>query len=207
MRDNWAIGWSRDYTVGVWVGNASGAPMWDVSGTTGAAPIWAAVMNFLHAHRPSLAPRPPPGLVHQPVRFAHGSGSVALEAARGEWFIEGTQQTLFAMDSASVPARPIRLAGQKQDVRITTPTNGSIIALDPDIPPKNQRVALESSLHDPALQWRIDGKPFAGGGSAQWLPWPGRHVVQLRSARGVLLDEVRLEVRGAGVRQGAAPAQ
>ena len=38
MRDNWAIGYSQAYTVGVWVGNASGAPMWDVSGTTGAAP-------------------------------------------------------------------------------------------------------------------------------------------------------------------------
>jgi penicillin-binding protein 1C len=38
MRDNWALGYSQRYTVGVWVGNASGEPMWDVSGTTGAAP-------------------------------------------------------------------------------------------------------------------------------------------------------------------------
>ena len=35
MRDNWAVGYSQRYTVGVWVGNASGAPMWDVSGTSG----------------------------------------------------------------------------------------------------------------------------------------------------------------------------
>src|SRR5690606_12630157 len=41
MRDNWAVGWSQRYTVGVWVGNAGGAPMWDVSGTSGAAPVWA----------------------------------------------------------------------------------------------------------------------------------------------------------------------
>lgn len=212
MRDNWAIGWSRDYTVGVWVGNASGAPMWDVSGTTGAAPIWAAVMNFLHAHRPSPAPVPPPGLVRTPVRFAHGPGSVALEAARDEWFIAGTQQALFAIDSEAASARPIRLTAQnglknvqQSGARITTPANGTIIALDPDIPPKNQRITLQSSLNDAALQWRIDGKPLARGGSAQWLPWPGRHVVQLRSVRGVLLDEVRLEVRGAGVRQGATP--
>jgi penicillin-binding protein 1C len=60
MRDNWAVGWSQRYTVGVWVGNASGAPMWDVSGTTGAAPIWAAVMNYLHANPASRAPKPPP---------------------------------------------------------------------------------------------------------------------------------------------------
>jgi penicillin-binding protein 1C len=53
MRDNWALGYSQRYTVGVWVGNASGAPMHDVSGTTGAAPIWLALMNHLHAHQPS----------------------------------------------------------------------------------------------------------------------------------------------------------
>jgi Membrane carboxypeptidase/penicillin-binding protein PbpC len=33
MRDNWAVGWSQRYTVGVWVGNAAGAPMHDVSGS------------------------------------------------------------------------------------------------------------------------------------------------------------------------------
>ena len=53
MRDNWAIGWSQHYVVGVWVGNASGAPMWDVSGISGAAPLWAALMNYLHRDRAS----------------------------------------------------------------------------------------------------------------------------------------------------------
>lgn len=47
MRDNWCIGYSKKYTVGVWVGNMNGSPMWDVSGVTGAAPIWNAVMNLL----------------------------------------------------------------------------------------------------------------------------------------------------------------
>ena len=27
MRDSWALGWSERYTVGVWLGNADGAPM------------------------------------------------------------------------------------------------------------------------------------------------------------------------------------
>ncbi len=47
MRDNWCVGYSKRYTVGVWVGNMNGSPMWDVSGITGAAPIWNAVMNLL----------------------------------------------------------------------------------------------------------------------------------------------------------------
>ena len=40
MRDNWCIGFTSRYTVGVWVGNASGAPMHGVSGVSGAAPVW-----------------------------------------------------------------------------------------------------------------------------------------------------------------------
>ena len=184
MRDNWAVGWSQRYTVGVWVGNAGGAPMWDVSGTSGAAPVWAEVMGFLHAHEPSRAPAPPPGVVRQPVRFGG-----ALEAPRDEWFIAGTEQALFAIEKAN---RDADVGG-----RITAPADGSIIAIDPDIPPNRQRVRFEAEGH--GLQWRIDGKPLARGNRAQWLPWPGRHLVELTDADGKVLDRVRVEVRGAGV--------
>ena len=52
--------------------------------------------------------------------------------------------------------------------------------------------------------WLMDGKRFARGPQAQWLPWPGRHVVRLVNAAGLALDEVRIEVRGAGVKTAAA---
>ncbi len=52
MRDNWCIGWTPDYTVGVWVGNFSGQSMWNVSGVTGAAPIWRKLMLALHPNPP-----------------------------------------------------------------------------------------------------------------------------------------------------------
>ncbi|MGZ3454761.1 MAG: penicillin-binding protein 1C [Polyangiales bacterium] len=44
-RDNWAVGYSSEITVGVWVGNFDGAPMHDVSGIAGAGPIFQAVMD------------------------------------------------------------------------------------------------------------------------------------------------------------------
>jgi len=189
MRDNWAVGWSQRYTVAVWIGNASGAPMHDVSGTSGAAPVWAAVMRYLHAREPSRPPAAPAGLVRQPVRFGD-----ALEAARPEWFLPGTQQAVMALD-ASAGRRP---AGGPS-ARITSPANGTILALDPDIPPQRQRLALRAEGGG-ALQWRVDGKPLARGAEAGWLPWPGRHVLQLVSGNQVL-DEVRVEVRGAGVKK------
>ena len=208
MRDNWAMGYSQHYTVGVWVGNASGAPMWDVSGTTGAAPIWAAVMNFLHKTQPSRTPKPPQGVVRMQVQFAAPnakSGAPApLEAERTEWFMQGTQQPTFAINSGATNAQPARANGQNsiepsngQAARITTPTTGTIIALDPDIPPNRQRVSFVAKGTN--LRWLMDGKPFAKGANAQWLPWPGGHVVQITDAKGSVLDEVRLEVRGAGV--------
>ena len=191
MRDNWAVGYSQHYTVGVWVGNASGAPMWDVSGTTGAAPIWAAVMNFLHAQQSSQPPKPPPGMVHQRVKFEGNQ----TEATREEWFIAGTEQATFATASQDKSA----LA---KVARITSPTNGSIIALDPDIPPQRQRLTLQAQGHK--LRWLLDGKPLAQGNQALWLPWPGRHTLQITDAKGKVLDEVKLEVRGAGVKKAAA---
>ena len=232
MRDNWAVGWSERYTVGVWVGNASGAAMHDVSGTSGAAPVWAAVMGFLHAREPSRAPRPPAGLVRAPVRFGaapaapaaalQGPGSrqdgrkdpgapLLLEAARDEWFVAGTQQPLFAIDSVAAGADTSSAGGQKDAKtagapglapRITSPAPGTIVALDPDIPPARQR--LQFTATGQGLVWRMDGKPLGRGARVAWLPWPGKHVVQLTSEDGRVLDEVRIEVRGAGA-VGATP--
>ncbi|MEJ8849766.1 transglycosylase domain-containing protein [Variovorax rhizosphaerae] len=193
MRDNWAIGWSQRYTVGVWVGNASGAPMRDVSGTSGGAPVWAEVMGFLHRHEASRAPSPPPGLIQAKVTFGAGIDGGPLEAARNEWFLAGTEQALFAIEP---------LASGMASARITAPADGTILALDPDIPPERQRVRFEATGR--AVRWRMDGKPFSRENSVQWLPWPGRHVVQLTDAQGTVLDEIRLEVRGAGVKGGNA---
>ena len=206
MRDNWAVGWSERYTVGVWVGNASGAAMHDVSGTSGAAPVWAAVMGFLHAREPSRAPRVPAGLVQAAVRFGAvaSEGAAApqpLEAARQEWFAAGTEQAIFAIDSGAASAYGISARGQNDSkaiaARITSPASGTVIALDPDIPPARQRLQFTATRD--AVQWRLDGKPLGRGARVPWLPWPGRHVVQITDARGTVLDEVRLEVRGAGV--------
>ena len=224
MRDNWAVGWSERYTVGVWVGNASGAAMHDVSGTSGAAPVWATVMGFLHAREPSRPPRPQQGLVQWPVRFGPAGGdgdsataSLPLEAARTEWFVPGTQQSVFAINNVAGGALSVSAGGQKRSkpaepqadlgpARILMPVHGTVIALDPDIPPQSQRLRLQAAdLAAPRLAWRMDGKPLGRGAVLEWLPWPGRHTLELVDAQGLVLDTVRFEVRGAGVAPGAVP--
>jgi len=44
-RDNWTVGYTPDLLVGVWVGNADYTPMVNTSGVSGAAPIWANIMQ------------------------------------------------------------------------------------------------------------------------------------------------------------------
>jgi penicillin-binding protein 1C len=212
MRDNWAVGYSQRYTVGVWVGNASGAPMWDVSGTTGAAPIWAAVMQFLHRNETSKPPNAPADVVNAEAQFTQTNQS-ALEATRQEWFLKGTEQSQFAMNkvankliktsvNASNNASINGSENSSSVSKIISPTSGTIIALDPDIPPNRQRVSFTAEGAN--VMWLMDGKVFAKGSAAQWLPWPGRHVIQLMDSKGTKLDEIRLEVRGAGVKIAAS---
>jgi penicillin-binding protein 1C len=47
FRDNWAFGYTPEFTVGVWVGNFNGAPMRHVSGVTGAGPVLHALFEHL----------------------------------------------------------------------------------------------------------------------------------------------------------------
>ena len=199
MRDNWAVGYSERYTVGVWVGNANGDAMWDVSGTTGAAPIWAAVMAYLHRNQPGNPPAPPSGLIRQAVEFSDGSGA-PLEAARSEWFIAGTEQAHFALAATDRSTAGAALS-LGVAARIASPTSGTILAIDPDIPPQAQRVMLRADTLgiQRDLTWRIDGKILAHGGLVHWMPWPGKHLVTLTDAQGVTLDSIRLEVRGATI--------
>jgi penicillin-binding protein 1C len=186
MRDNWCIGYSARYTVGVWVGNASGAPMWNVSGVTGAAPVWQEVMHFLHAGAAAPQPKMPAGVAARRIRFADG-----IEAARNEFFLDGTGQELVVR----ADAESIRPA-------IRYPTPGMLVALDPDIPPARQRLHFAASgVVGP--RWRLDGKPLPAAAVRDgWLPWPGRHALELVDASGTVLDDLRFEVRGAAAASG-----
>jgi membrane peptidoglycan carboxypeptidase len=47
-RDSWTVGYTPQIITGVWVGNNNNHSMNDVTGETGAAPIWHAVMEYVH---------------------------------------------------------------------------------------------------------------------------------------------------------------
>jgi 1A family penicillin-binding protein len=58
-RDSWAIGYTPDLAVGVWVGNTDSTPMQEVAGANGAGAIWQQIMERSHAgkpHQPFIRP-------------------------------------------------------------------------------------------------------------------------------------------------------
>jgi len=46
--DSWTIGYTPDFLIGVWVGNAQDLPMDQISGSVGAGKIWNQAMNLLY---------------------------------------------------------------------------------------------------------------------------------------------------------------
>jgi penicillin-binding protein 1C len=197
MRDNWTIGYTERYTVGVWVGNFSGAPMWDVSGVTGAAPIWRDIVEHLHEHGGAGAPLPPAGVQRQAVVF-----KPAFEAPRSDWIISDAVRPA----AASVTRELVSARAQ-----LIAPPDRAIIAPDPDIPERRQSLLLQASSATRTCL-RLDGKPVARCGQNMALlalPQAGRHVLTLTDPSGKVLDTHVFDVRALLAKRakvaGAAP--
>jgi membrane carboxypeptidase/penicillin-binding protein PbpC len=62
-RDNWTLGYTPDLAAGVWVGNADNTPMLDISGISGAGPIWHDFMVNVLRNVPARQFARPDGLV------------------------------------------------------------------------------------------------------------------------------------------------
>ena len=177
MTDNWCVGYSQNYTVGVWVGNFNGDPMWNVSGITGSAPVWLEVMNTLHEHSTSRAPEVPRGLVRKTIN------------GKSEVFIVGTEPHDQFVASNGSAADLAHLA------RIVYPVSGMLVAIDPDVPQENSGILLEASQK--GLDWFADGKKIGSSSDVTVLkPIVGTHRLELRTAGGELVDHTQFQVKG-----------
>ena len=94
FRDNWTVGYTPDLVTGVWAGNADNEPMRDVSGVTGAAPIWHDFMEVALRGLPLREFDRPDGLVEAEVCSLSGllAGPDCPHKVR-ELFIAGTEPT------------------------------------------------------------------------------------------------------------------
>jgi penicillin-binding protein 1C len=179
MRDNWCIGYSERYTVGVWVGNFSGEPMWNVSGISGAAPVWVEIMKYLHQVTPSNPLKPPHNVIAQRIKI-----QTKLEGERNEWFLKGTETNKIIVPRGL--AQP----------HILYPSEDTIIALDPDIPTENHAVFFETTKNN-ACDWYLNNLKIADSVHiVRWKPQYGTYTLSIADKNGNVLDTVQFQVRG-----------
>ncbi len=99
FRDAWAIGYTPQLVTGVWVGNSDNSVMGvgtgvgtrGITGISGAAPIWQAVMAWALQDEPVSLWSQPPGLVETAVCDISGLLATDICPAVSELFIQGTQ--------------------------------------------------------------------------------------------------------------------
>lgn len=91
FRDNWTVGYTPQVVVGVWVGNPDNRPMQEVSGVTGAGPIWHDFMRSVLNGEPELPFERPSGVTQAEVCATSGLlPTQYCPKNRIEWFLRGT---------------------------------------------------------------------------------------------------------------------
>jgi len=97
-RDNYAIGYSPSFTVGVWVGNSNNEPLNAAiaSGISGATPIWSDTMKYLLKDKPKTGENvekfnPTSNLSKIEIDERSGMLPYKEYPKRSEWFVKGTE--------------------------------------------------------------------------------------------------------------------
>ncbi len=124
-RDSWAMGYTSDVTIGVWVGNNDGAPMQEVAGSNGAGLIWRDLMLAYNQGRPPQDFPRPEGIVEAPVcADTGGKAGEACPRPISELFVAGSAPTTVDVvyqkvrvgGDGSCLAQPYTPAGQVREV-------------------------------------------------------------------------------------------
>lgn len=94
-RDNWTIGYTPSYSVGVWVGNNDNSPLDPriASGVTGATPIWNKVMTRVLKGTDLEEFEKPDNVITMQIDAYSGGLPIDGQPTRVEYFIKGTEPT------------------------------------------------------------------------------------------------------------------
>lgn len=223
-RDNWTLGFTPEFSVGVWAGNFDNTPMENVSGVTGAGPIFSDIFKHLHETFGTTWFEEPPNITHAKIdpRTGHRLDESAPlpRVSREDVFISGTEPRRAAeSDYESVTGRAYlgqeyaNWLGQgnlwatsllclRTDTpptgppQIITPKDRTVLFLDPDLGNEGRRLLL---LAQPGreVQWTSPTLRIQAedGRTFAWLE-PGRHLIHALSDSAELTT-VTIEVKPA----------
>ena len=173
FRDNWTIGFTPEFSVGVWAGNFDGTPMREVSGVTGAGPILHAIFDYLHANYGTSWYRTPDKIVERIIHPLTGRLLVdgdargvrekfvadQLPAAESPADYDGAGRVELSGEfgewfrSAENSLRDRAVLGTAE-LLIASPLAGSVYVIDPDVP-SSRRIPLLAN-GSAKVQWQSD---------------------------------------------------
>ena len=219
FRDNWAFGYTPEFTVGVWVGNFDGSSMQHISGVTGAAPILHDIVEHLHQCYGTSWYAKPDCIVDLPVHPVTGKrpADQSAERKRGwviEKFVAGQlprQESSNDYDSRGLVRLSAEyhdwfttgdnsLIGQavldKQDstFRILFPLPGTRFFLDPDLPDQGKRIRLRVEGAQNALWQSETLECQSEPGQAAAILASGRHRLIVHDQRTGVTRETWIDV-------------
>jgi len=208
FRDTWTVGFTTDYTVATWVGNFNGEPMRQVSGVTGAAPLWNRIMLHLHEHQEPAGFPPPEGLVQLPVCAISGLRPTPdCTSVVQEYFYPEDKIAYESDNQFNLPPEYDEwLAKQQQsslvstNLRILSPHHGDLFLLYPGEEAKQKlEFKLARNISAP-VEWWLNGEKLDTN-SANSLFWnlrPGKWTLEARS--GEMTDKVNFQVELASIK-------
>jgi penicillin-binding protein 1C len=191
--DAWALGYSHNFVVGVWMGNLQRTPMYEVSGARGPALVLRSVFSHLEGVKEPRDLSVNSRLRRLPICPISGLLSTPNCPHREELFIPGTapMRSCEGLHDGSHPHSAKATHTPETQVSISLPSPGLQLAMDPRIPDSLEAFAfqVETSSAFDTLEWIVDDAPVATtNGSQRRYLWPlsrGAHTVAVRAhARG-----------------------
>ncbi|HMD02203.1 MAG TPA: penicillin-binding transpeptidase domain-containing protein, partial [Candidatus Baltobacteraceae bacterium] len=189
FRDTWTAGFSRDYTVAVWVGNFDGSPMRGVSGVTGAAPLWSRIMLHLHERRDPAPFDPPSGYVRRPLCAETGTPPLPGCAVVMEWldasdlaaYARARPHPLSDAYDLWLTAQPVRA---RLATRILFPADGDVFELVTGLGVQRLKFEIAGREAATARAFVNDVPLQRTGGDYLWPLRRGFFELRVASARG-----------------------
>ncbi len=176
FRDNWTMGYVPQLAIGVWVGNADNSPMQAVTGLTGAAPLWHALMSYA-VKAQNLPPqdwKAPAGIVT--VKVCEPSGrrpTPQCPRTREEIFIRGTEPA--SLDTLWQSVAINKDTGKR--ATMCTPPEQVEERVYEILPPEASDWAREANLPQPPTEYdTLSATCLAGGNAAITSPQPFAYV-------------------------------
>ena len=164
FKDNWCVGYTGGYVVGVWAGNFDASPMDKVSGITGAGTIWRQVSDLLAKDCPTPRFRPPRDVMSAPT--CPVSGLLAgpdCPNRKLEYFMAGRplpEPCPHAELKREALGGAVPVLGQSRDFSLLRPLSGEIYAWDPGIDPAVQHIKAQAQSVPEVdeLVWLLNGR-------------------------------------------------